>query len=146
MPHRLSAAGAAVVGLLVAAGSAAGATPDVLYTTSADFDRGTLDAVNHGVPDQLQLDAGRPALPFVTVAASKRGTIIRIDADTGRIVGEYISAPEDRGEDPSAVTIDRKGNAWYADRAEHGNNQGAVGRIGVVVGGTRVRADRTPDP
>ena len=131
--------------LLVPAATASGAA-DVHYTSSADFDRGRLHDVNHDQPDQLQLAPGRATLPFITVAASQRGTIARIDIETGRVVGEYISSPEDRGQDPSSIAIDRRGNAWYANRNEHDNGLGSAGRIGVVVGGTRVNADGTPNP
>ena len=44
---------------------------DTLYTTDADFDKGTLVGVNHDAPnnDQLQLDSPTEPFPFINVAA-----------------------------------------------------------------------------
>jgi hypothetical protein len=52
---------------------------DVLYTTDVDFDKGTLVSVNHNAPynDQLQLDSQIKPFPFINVAASGRGTMVR---------------------------------------------------------------------
>ena len=63
---------------------------DVLYTTDADFDLGTLVSVNHDPPynDQLQLDQPIRPFPFINVAASGRGTVVRANTDTGEILGE----------------------------------------------------------
>lgn len=85
---------------------------DVLYTSDADFDRGVLTDVNHDAPngDQLQLDRTNTFFPYVNVAASARGTMVRIDVDTGEIVGEWRSAPDGRGRNPSRTTVDRLGN------------------------------------
>ena len=85
---------------------------DVLYTTDADFDQGTLVSVNHDSPnnDQLQLDSPTEPFPFINVAASGRGTVVRSNTETGEIVGEYRTAPEGRGLDPSRTTVDLFGN------------------------------------
>ena len=82
----------------VLAGTVSGA--NVSYTTDADFDQGTLVNVNHDVvPDQLQLNEIVSTFPFINVAASNRGTILRIDVNTGmaeihllQIVGETLKA------------------------------------------------------
>lgn len=121
---------------------------NVLYTLDADFDRGALQDVNHDAPnnDQLQLDRSTVFFPFVNIAASARGTMIRIDVDTGAIVGEWFSAPNGRGRDPSRTTVDRLGNTWFTNRAEAEGGRGSVSRVGVVLGGTRSDADGTPNP
>ena len=74
------------------------------YTTDADFDGGALTAVNHDTPnnDQLQLNGAGEPFEFIWVAASGRGTIIKIDTKTGEILGEYWSAPRRPGQEPLA--------------------------------------------
>lgn len=143
---------------LVAIGQSDGAATaqvigvNVLYTTDADFDRGTLVSVNHDAPnnDQLQLDQPTVPFPFINVAASGRGTVVRIHTETGEIIGEYRTAPEGRGLNPSRTTVDLYGNVWTGNRDEEGEIDGAphgsVVKIGLVVGGKRVNADRTPNP
>lgn len=125
------------------------------YTTDADFDEGTLVNVNHDAPfsDQLQLNFETKPFPFVNVAVSGRGTAVRINVNTGEVLGEYSTNP-DAGvssyPNPSRTTVDKFGNVWVANRAENtsvgGVAHGSVMRYGVVVGGTRVDADGTPDP
>jgi sugar lactone lactonase YvrE len=125
---------------------------DVLYTTDADFGRGTLVSVNHDPPndDQLQLDQPTVPFPFINVAASGRGTVVRIHTETGEILGEYRTAPEGRGTDPSRTTVDLYGSVWTGNRGEEGEidgtPHGSIVKIGLVVGGQRVDADRTPNP
>lgn len=125
---------------------------DVLYTTDADFDKGTLVSVNHDSPNnnQLQLDSQIKPFPFINVAASGRGTVVRSNTDTGAIVGEYWTAPEGRGLNPSRTTVDLFGNVWTANREEVGEidgvPHGSAVKIGLIVGGTRVNADGSPNP
>jgi hypothetical protein len=125
---------------------------DVIYTNDEDFDLGTLVSVNHDAPnhDQLQLDELISPFPFINVAASGRGTVVRADTETGEIVGEYRSAPEGRGLNPSRTTVDLFGNVWTANRDEvgeiDGTPHGSAVKIGLVVGGTRVDETGLPDP
>ncbi len=125
---------------------------NVLYTTDADFDQGTMVSVNHDSPnnDQLQLDQPTEPFPFINVAASGRGTVVRANTETGQIVGEYRTAPEGRGLNPSRTTVDLFGNVWTANRDEvdeiGGVPHGSAVKIGLIVGGTRVDADGTPNP
>lgn len=123
---------------------------DHAYTLDADFDEGTLLNVNHDVPDQLQLNQVTTPFPFVNIACSARGTAVRIDVNTGTILGEYLTAPDGMGRDPSRTTVDKFGNVWVANRAEFGvsggQDKGSVTRIGLVIGGTRCNADGTPNP
>ncbi|MFC7616724.1 hypothetical protein ACFQV2_27960 [Actinokineospora soli] len=125
----LAVAACAVLALpVVAVPAAAAAVPgtDVLYTLDADFDQGVLQDVNHDAPnnDQLQLDRTTTFFPYVNVAASARGTMVRIDVDTGVIVGEWRSAPDGRGRNPSRTTVDRLGNTWLSNRDEAGAARG----------------------
>jgi len=130
--------------------AAAAAVPGTVrtYTTDADFDLGVLAAVNHDAPNsnQLQLTKTTTFFPFVNIAASARGTAIKIDVNTGAIVGEYFTAPNGRPRDPSRTTVDKLGNVWVANRAETSGGKGSVARIGVITGGTRVNADGTANP
>jgi streptogramin lyase len=122
------------------------------FTTDDDFDNGALFNVNHHTPnhDQLQLDEMTRPLPYVNIANSERGTIVRINVNNGAILGEYFTAPNGMGRDPSRTTVDKFGNVWVSNRAEAGfsggQNKGSVTRVGVVIGGTRVDADGRPNP
>lgn len=116
------------------------------WTTNADFDEGVKVNVNYDVPDQLQLNEETAPFPFINVAASARGTIIRINTETGEIIGEYKTACSGRGLNPSRTTVDLYGNVWAGNRNEADGGLGSVVKIGLVVGGTRVDADGVPDP
>ncbi len=118
------------------------------YTLDADFDEGNLVNVNHDAPnnDQLQLNEDTKPFPFIAVAASGRGTIVRINTVTGEIIGEYWSAPAGRGRNPSRTTVDLYGNVWAGNRDEASGQLGSVIKIGLVVGGTRSNSDGSPNP
>ncbi|MBP1702266.1 MAG: hypothetical protein H6Q38_1373, partial [Chloroflexi bacterium] len=123
-----------------------------LYTTDSDIDQGTLVSVNHDSPnnDQLQLDHPTKPFPFINVAASGRGTVVRTNTETGEIVGEYRTAPDGRGLNPSRTTVDLFGNVWTANRDEggliDGIPHGSVVKIGLIVGGTRMDENGVSDP
>ena len=95
-------------------------------------------------------------LPFINVANSSRGTVARIytgadpASDPSGVVGEYLSAPDNRGRNPSRTTVDRYGNIWVGNRAEgydvSDGNGGSITEFGIVIGGTRCRANRSSDP
>lgn len=125
---------------------------DINYTQDSNFDQGTLLNVNHDPSnnDQLQLNVNTKPFPFVNVAASARGTAVRIDVNTGQVLGEYLTSPDGMGRNPSRTTVDQLGNVWVANRDEFGisdgQNKGSVVRIGLIIGGTRVNADGTPNP
>ena len=122
-------------------------TNEKTYTVDADFGEGDLVDVNFDTPDQLQLNATETPFVFVNVAASARDTIVRINADTGEIMGEYRTAPLGRLGNPSRTTVDRKGNVWTANRDEdqptaiESAPSGSVVKIGIVIGGIRVSVD-----
>jgi hypothetical protein len=92
-----------------------------------DFDQGTLVDVNHDAPNnnQLQLNRVDTFFPFVNIAASDRGTAIRIDVNTGATVGEWLTAPAGRARNPSRTTVDKLGKVWVANRNEAEGGRGS---------------------
>jgi streptogramin lyase len=151
MCHRPPRARLALLAPLLAALAAATASAQSrTYTTDADFDEGFLANVNHDAPngDQLQLNAPQAtsALPFIAIAATARGTLVRLDSDTGQVLGEYRTAPLGRRLEPSRTSVDAFGNVWVGNMDEDGGGHGSVVKIGVVVGGTRVNANGSPNP
>ena len=146
--RRIAAAALALVAALSLGASCA----DRVYTLDADFDEGVLLNVNHDAPnnDQLQLNAEAAPFPFINVAASARGTMVRVNTDSGEVLGEYRAAPEGRGLNPSRTTVDLFGNVWTGNRDEEGSigaiAHGSVVKIGLIVGGTRANADGSPNP
>jgi DNA-binding beta-propeller fold protein YncE len=118
------------------------------WTLDADFDEGTLVNLNHDPNhDQIQLyDGDTKPFPFINIAASGRGTVVRIDTNTGEVVGEYKTAPEGRGLSPSRTSVDLRGNVWTANRGEAGDDKGSAVKIGIVVGGTRCNKDGSLNP
>lgn len=122
------------------------------YSLDHEFELGTLLAVDHEHPgaDQLQLSRTEQLFPFVYIPCSGRGTIVRIDIDSGEILGEYWSAPNGRGRNPSRTTVDQLGNVWVGNRSESSGGRGSIVRIGLALGGTRGRkledGGFVPDP
>ena len=110
----------ALVGVLalVSAETAATAMPNpYTYTTTADFELGTLINVVDDA-DQVQLDNTSSPFNFIWIAVSSKGTAVKIDTLTGNILGEYWTAPQDRPKDPSRTTVDNNGSIWVTNRAE----------------------------
>jgi RHS repeat-associated protein/uncharacterized repeat protein (TIGR01451 family) len=109
------------------------------YTTSADFAEGTSINLTDTPPDQLRLDHTTEAFGFIWIAASNRGTVVKIDTATGVVLGEYWSAPQNRAKDPSRTTVDHNGNVWVGNRAEGspvgGVVKGSVTQIGLAENG-----------
>jgi len=105
------------------------------YTFDADFDQGSAFNVVHSIPDQLQLDDTSTPFPFIWVAASDRGTVVKIDTATGQVLGEYRTAPEGMQTNPSRTTVDKDGNVWTGNRNEATGNQGSAVHIGLMENG-----------
>ena len=109
------------------------------YTTSADFAEGTSINLTDTPPDQLRLDDTTEAFEFIWIAASNRGTVVKIDTATGTVLGEFWSAPQNRAKDPSRTTVDHNGNVWVGNRAETsgvgGVAKGSVLQIGLAENG-----------
>jgi len=125
------------------AGGAAAQTR--VYSSDADFDLGVLVNLNHNPPfnNQLQLNPFAEPFPFICVACSDRGTIVRIETNTGQVLGEYRTAPDGRGRNPSRTTVDLYGDVWCGNRAENSNGDGSVVKVGLVIGG--LRGNKLPD-
>jgi RHS repeat-associated protein len=100
------------------------------YTLDADFDEGDLISVTHGVANELQLDSKTQIFNFIWVAVSSKGTIVKINTETGAVIGEYSTSPAGQPKDPSRTTVDQNGSVWATNRA--GNS---VVHIGLVENG-----------
>jgi hypothetical protein len=131
--------------IVAAAGTSAWSQTSRTYTTTADFQEGLPFNVNATVvPDQLQLNVAGDPLPFpvVNIAASGRGTLVRIDGATGQVVAEYATSPDGLARNPSRTATDAFGNVWVGNRNEDSMvgrfAKGSVVKIGLCVGGTRV--------
>ena len=110
------------------------------WTLDADFDTGTLANVNHDPPngDQLQitLDGFSAPKPYMYIAQTDEGRILKVDTETGKQLARY---PSLRLADcptcnvnpatwaPSRIIIDFDGDMYTANRAF--NVQGAVTKI-----------------
>ena len=101
-----------------------------VYTLDADFDEGSLINVRHNIPNQLHLDDTTRAFNFIWVAVSSQGTIVKIDTETGAVLGEYRTAPQGQQINPSRTTVDHNGSVWTTNR--DGNS---VVRIGLLENG-----------
>jgi hypothetical protein len=107
-----------------------------VYTTNADFDEGSYIHAGHHVQDQLQLvDTPRP-LKYLWVAVSGKGTIVKIDTETGDVLGEYWSSPAGQPKNPSRTTVEHSGGVWASNR--DGNS---VLHIGLLENGGCVDRD-----
>jgi RHS repeat-associated protein len=94
-------------------------TPPIVsrtYTTTADFAEGNLFNVSSSIPDQLQTSIDQSNFDFVWIPVFTKGTVVRLDTETGRVLGEYLLTPDGVG-DPyaSRTAIDSKGNCWIAN-------------------------------
>jgi YVTN family beta-propeller protein len=117
---------AAVMGLafLVLAGTAGAAT--IHITSDSHWDAGTYASTNNDPPpagfqDAIHLSQGIVTqFDFIWVACSGRGTAVRIDTNTGTVLGEYRTAPAGMGTNPSRTTVDANGDVWVGNRNEMG--------------------------
>jgi len=135
------------------------------YTTVADFNLGVLDgleAVTNADDGHLQFKTNLPPqFPFINVACSYRGTIVRINTTNGTVIGEYLTAPgglafsgdaTGPGPEPSRTTVDQYGNVWVANRNDNrtinGTNYGSITRIGLILGTrfSKINGVFYPDP
>ena len=97
------------------------------YTDDPDFDQGSYSNVVHAVPGQLRLDDATEPFKFIWIAVSTKGTTVKINTETGQILGEYRTAPEGQPTDPSRTTVDLNGNVWNTNRA--GNSVVHIGLL-----------------
>ncbi len=128
-----------------------------------DFEEGVLVSVGIQLNDddefsRLELtERGRP-LEFLWVPCTGRGAVARIDVREKKLIGLYRSAPRSQGRMPVGTAVDGAGNVWVANSEAHGGafcppdgvfRPGSVTRVGVIIGGTRVRKldpDCVPPP
>ena len=90
-----------------------------LYTDKADFDEGqAINVSADATGNALQLAEDVRAFNNIWIANSGRGTVLKVDINTGDVLGEYRSAPAGRGTSPSRTTVDKNGNVWVANRNE----------------------------
>ena len=114
------------------------------FTSTADFTTlGTLINLDESVPGQLSRSQLPRPMPNLWVAASHRGTIVRINTKPGDalgdVVGEYFTAPDGRGKNPSRTAVNLDGEVWVSNRSEGSQfGFGSITRIGVLNGGTLV--------
>ena len=97
------------------------------YTLDADFDEGNTFNVVHDIANQLQIDSKAQNFDFIWVAVSTKGTIVKINTETGQIVGEFSTSPSGQPKDPSRTTVDLNGNVWNTNR--EGNSVVHVGLL-----------------
>jgi hypothetical protein len=119
------------------------------FTLTSDFTTpdGYWINVNTTGADRLSVREEPEPLPYIWVALSgaQRGSIVRIDTDSGQVIGEYQSAPEGRGRNPSRTSVNMFGDVFAGNRDET-PGLGSVVKIGLVIGGTRVNADGSVNP
>ncbi len=113
-------------------------TATITYRTAARLGCGAhLNTVLDG--DEVALDPEAAAFRFIWVAASLRGTVVKIDTDTGEVVGEYWTAPvydpERPSQDPSRTVVDRNGNVWVGNRGDTVDGMGSVVKVGLLENG-----------
>jgi hypothetical protein len=66
------------------------------------------------------------------MAVSGRGTVVKVNTETGVILGEYQTAPDGRGRNPSRTTVDFNGNVWTGNRDEKSGGKGSVVQLGLL--------------
>lgn len=140
-----------------------GGGPCWTYTNETHFSLGNLFNLevvkDPGTGEEcLRLKDNVKAWPYVAIANSNRGTLVRIAVENmpaygigeGDVLGEYKTAPAGMNTSPSRTTVDGYGNIWVGNRNEagfsNGQFKGSVTRIGLTVGGTRTDQFGNPNP
>lgn len=103
-----------------------------VFTTQEDFLTGVYTNTNSIEPPTGHVKLNDTILtPFnhIWVAASGRGTVIRIDTNTGQVKGEYFTAPDGMARNPSRTTVDVNGDVWVGNRDEASGGRGSVAKI-----------------
>ncbi|MBS1704881.1 MAG: hypothetical protein JST40_03330 [Armatimonadetes bacterium] len=126
-----------------------GWTQSKTWSTSQDFNEGIYFNTNStAVPGELRLNRfGTAPVPFINIPVGGRtladrgwpysvGRIVRVNTETGLVVGEYRCTPAGLESSPSRAVVDSLGNVW-ATNAYEGQGTRAVTKIGVIIGGTR---------
>ncbi len=123
-------------GIGPAAATPPGGNP-ATYTLDTHFSEGTLVNVNYtDVADQLQLNSQATPFNFIWIAVSSAGTVVKIDTQTGAVLGEYMTTPSTYGwGNPSRTTVDNDGSVWVANRQDVANGFGSIVHIGLEQNG-----------
>jgi uncharacterized glyoxalase superfamily protein PhnB len=102
-----------------------------VYTTTADFDEGDNIINVNTLNNEVSLTDGGQPFDFIWVAASARGTVVKINTNTGEILGEYRTTPDSQGwGSPSRTTVDKYGSVWCANRNDvYCDEQGCYGSV-----------------
>ena len=120
------------------------------WTLDADFDAGVLSNVNHDAPngDQLQItvDGISDPKPYMFVAQTSEGWVLKIDTNTGKQLARYETTrvadcptcdPSRNTWYPSRIIVDFEGDMYIANRAF-----GYQGSISKIAGGESGCVDR----
>ena len=117
---------------------------DKVYTTTADFDEGSSIINVNTTNNEVKLNNDGQPFNVIWVAASTRGAVVKINTDTGEILGQYWTSPTNQGSskrgDPSKTTVDKDGSVWCANREnvycdENNACYGSVVHIGLKENG-----------
>ena len=119
------------------------------YWTASDFTNGVLMNLIY-TNGALRFPTHTQPFPYVYIACSWRGTIVKIDINSGAVLGEYYTSPaantgnsdynfhnysntqgsERNGPNPSRTTVDLRGNVWVANRTINKSGFGTIAQIG----------------
>ncbi|MDD4348975.1 MAG: Ig-like domain-containing protein, partial [Opitutales bacterium] len=86
------------------------------YTTTEDFSTGVSQNLDSGRVDEIAVSNETREFGSIWIAASGKGTVYRLDTDTGTVIGEYHSAPNGQPKNPSRTTVDYDGGVWVGNR------------------------------
>jgi len=100
------------------------------YGEEADLTEGEGVNVVRDEFNHLRLSNEATPFNFIWVAVSSKGTLVKIDTDTGKVLGEYFTSPAGQPRNPSRTTVDLNGNVWASNR-----NGNSVLRVGLQENG-----------
>lgn len=111
------------------------------YSSDLDFGQGTLVNVAPNNEGSLTMAGEATAFNFIWLAVSSKGTVVKINTDTGEVLGEYLTSPIGIGStsNPSRTTVDHNGAVWVGNRgindSVNGKAMGSVVHIGLEENG-----------
>ncbi len=147
----ISALGVALVAVYHAPAIDAQQCQSKTYTTDNDFDDGFVNNADRSTSGSIKVNALPVPLPYLSVAKTGAGSVVRIDTRTGLAIGEHWTTPGRFADtkQPSRTTVDLFGNTWAANRYEYGLiepdvQMGSVVKIGLVLGDTEVNSNGVP--
>ena len=145
------------VGVVTGLGPIALGSETLTYTTMEDWLSGVSVRVNSNEPPEGHVKLNESIVtPFshIWVAASGRGTVVRIDTDVDpttigdgntfltateaggtAVMGEYFTSPDGMGRNPSRTTVDANGDVWVGNRNESGGGMGSAVKVSATASG-----------